>query len=80
MLKFKMTLSSVPTLLTLALVPGSVVVVTPTAILTGPCGPVGPVGPTITGVQLHFFPQFNMFLILLSRQLLFIITSFHFIL
>ena len=38
------------------------------------------VGPTITGIQLQCLPQSKIFLILLSKQLLFIIISFQFIL
>ena len=64
--KFKITFSLVPELVTVASVPGSVVVVVPTVIVAAPTGPVGPVGPTIIGVQLHFFPSSKIFLILLS--------------
>ena len=43
--KSNITFSLVPELVTLAAVPGAVVVVVPTVIVAGPWGPVGPVGP-----------------------------------
>ena len=52
--KFKITFSLVPELVTVASVPGSVVVVAPTVIVAAPAGPVGPVGPTIIGAITFF--------------------------
>ena len=73
-----MAFDGVPTFVTLAFVPGSVVVVLPTVIVApaGPVGPVGPVGPKQVYVILGFYLLKQSINCLAFFILLFIVFSF----
>ena len=58
--KFNITFSFVPPFVTVALVPGLVVVVVPTVIVAAPLGPVGPVGPIKAIFSLQILPSSKM--------------------